>query len=262
MNKQLLKKRALICGGSDGIGKATAIMMADMGCEVTLFARNSTKLQSTIEKLSKKESQKHNFLCADFDDSIALKKEITSYTKRLKNPFNILINNSGGPKGGPLIDAEEDEFRIAFERLLIANHIISKCLVPGMKKIGAGRIINVISTSVTQVLPGLGVSNTIRGSVAQWAKTLAIELGEFNITVNNVLPGYTDTGRLKRLAISKAENTGSTIETVRENWKKNTSLKRIGSPEEVASIIAFLSSDSSSYVTGQNISVDGGRFGV
>ena len=262
MNKQLLKKRALICGGSDGIGKATAIMMADMGCEVTLFARNSTKLQSTIEKLSKKESQKHNFLCADFDDSIALKKEITSYTKRLKNPFNILINNSGGPKGGPLIDAEEDEFRIAFERLLIANHIISKCLVPGMKEIGSGRIINVISTSVTQVLPGLGVSNTIRGSVAQWAKTLALELGEFNITVNNVLPGYTDTGRLKSLAISKAENTGSTIETVRENWKKNTSLKRIGSPEEVASIIAFLASDSSSYVTGQNISVDGGRFGV
>jgi 3-oxoacyl-[acyl-carrier protein] reductase len=262
MKKQLLNKRALICGSSDGIGKASAIMMADQGCEVTLFARNREKLKSTLRELPKEDGQKHNYLCADFDDSSSLKKEIVSYVRELKDPINILINNSGGPKGGPLIEAKEEELRTTFERLLIANHIISKALVPGMKKLGSGRIINVISTSVVQVLPGLGVSNTIRGSVAQWAKTLAIELGEYNITVNSVLPGYTNTERLKSLGINKAKKTGLTIDQIRKNWEKNTSLKRIGNPEEIASMIAFLSSDSSSYVTGQNISVDGGRIGV
>ena len=128
--------------------------------------------------------------------------------------MDILVNNSGGPHGGPLIDADEEEFRIAFERLLICNHILAKAVVPGMKKIKWGRIINIISTSVRQVIPGLGVSNTVRGSVAQWGKTLALELGEFGITVNNILPGYTATARLKELAKSKSESTGLEIKDI------------------------------------------------
>ena len=127
---------------------------------------------------------------------------------------------------------------------------------------GYGRIINIISTSVNQVLPGLGVSNTIRGSVSQWAKTLAIELGEHGITVNNILPGYTDTNRLKSLAVSKSKQLGIRVEEIRAQWKSNTSLKRIGKPEEIANVILFLASEASSYVTGHNLSVDGGRFGV
>ena len=262
MKKSLLNKRALICGSTDGIGKAAALMMADQGCEVTLFARNKIKLQSTLKELSNEEGQNHSSLCADFDDASLLEKKIVSFVNKLEKPINILINNSGGPKGGALLEADEKEFRIAFERLVIANHIIIKSLVPSMKIMKYGRIINVISTSISQVIPGLGVSNTIRGSVAQWAKTLAIELGEFGITVNNILPGYTDTNRLKNLGAAKAKKLSITIEEVREEWKKNTSLKRIGKPEEIASVIAFLASDASSYITGHNLSVDGGRFGV
>ena len=262
MKKSLLNKRALICGSTDGIGKATALMMADQGCEVILFARNKNKLQLTLKELPNEEGQNHSFLCADFDNASLLEEEIASCINNLEKPINILVNNSGGPKGGALLEADEQEFRIAFERLLIANHIIIKSLVPSMKKMNSGRIINVISTSVNQVIPGLGVSNTIRGSVAQWAKTLAIELGEFGITVNNILPGYTDTDRLKSLGIAKAKKLGVTIEEVRESWEENTSLKRIGKPEEIASVITFIASDASSYITGHNFSVDGGRFGV
>jgi 3-oxoacyl-[acyl-carrier protein] reductase len=175
---------------------------------------------------------------------------------------HILVNNSGGPKGGALIDAVENEFRQAFERLLICNQILAKAVFPGMKELGSGRIINIISTSVRQVIPGLGVSNTIRGAVAQWAKTLALELGEFGITVNNVLPGYTNTARLQSLADLKAKSLGVTPEEINEMWKNNTSMRRLGEPEEVASAVAFLASDAASYINGHDISVDGGRFGA
>ncbi len=176
--------------------------------------------------------------------------------------YRILVNNSGGPHGGPLIEAKEDEFRIAFERLLICNQIMAQATVSGMKKLGSGRIINIISTSVRQVIPGLGVSNTIRGAVAQWAKTLALELGEFGITVNNILPGYTATARLQELAESKAESMGKTVEDISKIWADNTSLKRLGKPEEIANAVAFLASDSAGYISGHNLSIDGGRFGA
>ena len=180
----------------------------------------------------------------------------------LGKPVDILINNSGGPHGGPIIEADENEFRVAFERLLICNQIMAKAVFPGMKEQGSGRIINIISTSVKQVIPGLGVSNTIRGSVAQWGKTLAIELGEYGICVNNILPGYTSTARLQDLADSKAEALGVTPKEIREVWAKNTSLRRLGAPEEIANTVAFLASDESGYITGHNLSVDGGRFGA
>ena len=137
---------------------------------------------------------------------------------------------------------------------------MAKAVVPGMKEKGVGRIINIISTSVKQVIPGLGVSNTIRGSVAQWGKTLALELGENGICVNNILPGYTATDRLNYLAESKANSLGVDIEDIRSQWAKNTALKRIGNVDEVANTVLFLASDESSYITGHNFSVDGGRF--
>jgi len=172
------------------------------------------------------------------------------------------VNNSGGPHGGPLIEAKEDEFRLAFERLLICNQILAKAAVPGMKILGSGRIINIISMSVNQVIPGLGVSNTIRGAVAQWAKTLALELGGFGITVNNILPGYTATERLQELAENKAKSMGKTVEDIYKAWAKNTSLRRLGKPKEIASAVAFLASDSAGYINGHNLSIDGGRFGA
>jgi len=260
MNLSLKHKHAFVCGSTDGIGKASALLLAEHGCEITLIARNQEKLDSTLLELAQNNGQNHSTVCADFDDPETLKERVNSQISTLGKPVDILVNNSGGPHGGTLIEAEEDEFRIAFERLLICNHIMAKAVVPGMKEQGSGRIINIISTSVRQVIPGLGVSNTIRGSVAQWGKTLAIELGEYGICVNNILPGYTATARLQDLADSKAESMGVTPDQIQDGWAKNTSLRRLGAPQEIAGTIAFLASDAAGYISGHNLSVDGGRF--
>jgi len=260
MNLSLKHKHAFVCGSTDGIGKASALLLAEHGCEITLIARNQEKLDSTLLELAQNNGQNHSTVCADFDDPETLKERVNSQISTLGKPVDILVNNSGGPHGGALIEAEEDEFRIAFERLLICNHIMAKAVVPGMKEQGSGRIINIISTSVRQVIPGLGVSNTIRGSVAQWGKTLAIELGEYGICVNNILPGYTATARLQDLADSKAESMGVTPDQIQDGWAKNTSLRRLGAPQEIAGTVAFLASDAAGYISGHNLSVDGGRF--
>tara|TARA_B100000579_G_scaffold437002_1_gene464784 strand:+ start:918 stop:1706 length:789 start_codon:yes stop_codon:yes gene_type:complete len=262
MNLSLENKHAIVCGSSDGIGKASAIIMAQRGCEVSLVARNQEKLDLTLSNLKTDQGQQHQTVCVDFDQPEKVKEKVTSHIGSLGRNVDILVNNSGGPHGGPLIEADENEFMVAFERLLICNQIMAKAVFPGMREQGSGRIINIISTSVKQVIPGLGVSNTIRGSVAQWGKTLAIELGEYGICVNNILPGYTATARLQDLADSKATSLGVTSEEIREMWAKNTSLKRLGTPEEIANTIAFLASDESGYITGHNLSVDGGRFGA
>jgi len=263
MNYSFNDKHAIVCGSTDGIGKATAFELAANGCDITLVARNEDKLEKTLAELPKqKREQNHSFLKADFNNANSLKSKINFYINELDKPVHILVNNSGGPKGGNLLHAEIDEFRQAFERLLIANQIISQAVAPIMKRNRYGRIINIISTSVKQVIPGLGVSNTIRGSVAQWAKTLAMELGPYQISVNNVLPGYTVTNRLNELAMGKALKEKTTPDEIKKNWESNTTLKRLGSPKEIANVIVFLCSDKSSYITGQNISVDGGRIGV
>ena len=262
MKLSFKNKHAIVCGSTDGIGRSTAKSLASLGCEITLVARNQEKLDEVRSSLLMNHNQNHQVICADFNDSNGLEEKVNIHMDSLGKVVDILVNNSGGPHGGPLIEADEDEFRIAFERLLICNQVMTKAVFPGMKKKGSGRIINIISTSVTQVIPGLGVSNTIRGSVAQWGKTLALELGEYGICVNNVLPGYTSTARLKELAESKAKKLGVTSDDIYDQWEKNTSLKRLGTPEEIANAILFLASDESAYVTGHNLSVDGGRFGA
>ena len=262
MDLSLKGNRAIVCGSTDGIGKASALLMAERGASITLVARNKDKLNTTLTELSTEYGQSHSTICADFNQPDELIQMMQAHLIESDCTYRILVNNSGGPHGGPLIEAKEDEFRVAFERLLICNHIMTKAVVPGMKAQGSGRIINIISTSVRQVIPGLGVSNTIRGAVAQWAKTLALELGEFGITVNNILPGYTATARLQELAENKAESMGVTPDQIQDDWAKNTSLKRLGTPDEIASSVAFLASDAAGYVSGHNLSVDGGRFGA
>jgi len=258
MNKSLKGRRALVCGGTDGIGKASALLLAERGAEIVIMARNKEKLNNVRNELSTSFGQKHSTVCADFNEPDNLKNSIFS---QLKESINILINNSGGPSGGQLIDANEEEFRIAFERLLIANQVITKAIIPMMKVHQNGRIINIISISVNQVIRGLGVSNTIRGAVAQWGKTLALELGAFGITVNNVLPGYTATKRLKELAKEIAAKRDVSPDEIESDWAKSSSLNRLGKPHEIACAIAFLASDEASYINGFNMTVDGGRFG-
>ncbi len=262
MELSLKGNRAIVCGSTDGIGKASALLMAERGASITLVARNKNKLNTTLTELSTEYGQSHSNICADFNHPNELKQILGEHLKENSCTYRILVNNSGGPHGGPLIEAKEDEFRLAFERLLICNQILAKAAVPGMKILGSGRIINIISMSVNQVIPGLGVSNTIRGAVAQWAKTLALELGGFGITVNNILPGYTATERLQELAENKAKSMGKTVEDIYKAWAKNTSLRRLGKPKEIASAVAFLASDSAGYINGHNLSIDGGRFGA
>ena len=255
---ELLGKKALVCGSTQGMGFATAKLMAERGASITLVARNEAKLNSAKDELDTSNGQVHSILIADFSKPEELKEVISSYVADGNQP-TILVNNTGGPKGGPIIDAELDEFHAAFIQHLICNHVLVQALYGGMKDQGSGRIINVISTSVKQPLNGLGVSNTIRGAVANWSKTLANELGAFNITVNNVLPGATNTGRLNSIAESKAGKTGQSVGDILSGMAQLSPMQRIAEPTEVAEAIAFLASDRASYINGINVPVDGGR---
>ena len=254
MNLNIQNKNALVCGSTQGIGLATAILLAEEGVNVTLIARNEEKLKKTVAQLPNK-NQCHGYLVADFSKPKELKEVLANSDLQ----FHILVNNTGGPAGGPIFNAKLEEFDSAFTQHLKCNHILVQSLVPFMKSQCFGRIINVISTSVKQPLDGLGVSNTIRGAVASWSKTLANELGEFGITVNNVLPGATGTARLKEIIDNKANKTGKSFDEVAEAMKNASPAKRFAKPEEVAAAIVFLSSKKASYINGINIPVDGGR---
>ncbi|MGB1268323.1 MAG: SDR family oxidoreductase [Flavobacteriaceae bacterium] len=255
MNFNLNNKNALVCGSTQGIGKATALQLAELGTTVTLIARNETKLKAVLSELSTSNGQQHNYIVADFQNPTDLQSKLNTANQT----FHILINNTGGPAGGPVFNASLDEFESAFTQHLKCNHILVQAVVPAMKEAGYGRIINIISTSVKQPLAGLGVSNTIRGAVANWSKTLAGELGSFGITVNNVLPGATGTERLKQIITNKAEKTGQSFEEVSNAMKNDIPAKRFAQPEEIANAIVFLASEAASYINGINVPVDGGR---
>jgi 3-oxoacyl-[acyl-carrier protein] reductase len=250
-------KSIVICGGSDGIGKSCAELFAAKGGSTTLIARNKEKLMSVINDLDTSKGQVHKHICADFNNPEELDIKIN---KELSSKTDILINNSGGPRGGLLEKSTLAEFRVSFDRLLLSNQIVTRHAIKRMKKQKYGRIINIISMSIKQVIPGLGVSNTIRGAVAQWGKTLALELGEYGITVNNILPGYTKTDRLSELSTAKAKDLNITKEQIEAMWADSTALKRLAEPKEIANTILFLASEGSSYITGHNLAVDGGRY--
>jgi 3-oxoacyl-[acyl-carrier protein] reductase len=257
MNLDLNGKRAVVCGSTQGIGKASAIELALLGASITLIARDEEKLKSVLTELPSKGNQKHDFIVADFSHPEIIKSKIELYA--IENVSHILINNTGGPPAGLAIDASIEEYIKAFASHLLCNQIMTQALVPSMKKEKFGRIINIISTSVKAPIKGLGVSNTIRGAVANWSKTLATELGPFGITVNNVLPGTTMTGRLDFVIKSKVAQTGKSYDAVVSDMIAEVPVGRLSSPEEVGSVVAFLSSPAAGYVNGINVPVDGGR---
>lgn len=257
MNLDLKNKNALICGSTAGIGKASAILLAEMGATITLLARDESKLKSTLSALSIQFGQKHDYLIADFSDPDLLQSIVTKAAQAKQ--FHILLNNTGGPKGGAIFSAQRSEFVHAFSQHLICNQILVQAVVPGMKKAEYGRIINIISTSVKQPIDGLGVSNTIRGAVANWSKTLANELGQFGITVNNVLPGFTATDRLDDIVASAANKLNKSEEEASNFMKSLVPARRFADPEEIANAVAFLATEAASYINGINLPVDGGR---
>ncbi len=257
MNLNLKNKNALVCGSTQGIGKATAMALAELGANVTLIARNEEKLLDVLTELPNT-YQTHNYIVADFQNPTELGEKVAEHLKNI-GTYHILVNNTGGPKGGSAFSADLEDFEQAFTQHLKSNHILVQTVVPGMKESDFGRIINIISTSVKQPLDGLGVSNTIRGAVANWSKTLANELAEYGITVNNVLPGATATERLTEIITNKAQKTGKSVEEVSKAMKNAVPAKRFAQPGEIANTVAFLASEAAAYINGINLPVDGGR---
>lgn len=258
MDLNLSGKRALVGGGSDGIGKAAATELARMGAEVCLLARNTDKLAKAVTELPAPAGQKHDFISVDFNDVVNLESVLRQYLEKHQD-FDILINNTGGPPAGPAHQADVEEYLTAFRQHLIANQVLVRLLLPGLRKSDNARIINVISTSVKAPLPNLGVSNTVRGAVANWSKTLSQELGTDGVTVNNVLPGATETGRLTNIIENKAQKLKITKEEASAKMTAQIPLRRFAKPEEVANMIAFLASPAAAYINGVSIPVDGGR---
>ena len=256
MSEQTLKGyHALVCGASRGIGRACAETLAERGARLTLVARNRETLESVRNALPGEKGIEHAVLVLDLDDTQGLAKRLDEIVE----PVHILVNNAGGPPGGPLIDAEPDEFRRGFERLLIAAHLLTRHVVPGMREAGYGRIVNIISTSVREPIPGLGVSNTIRAACAGWAKTLSRELASYAITINNVLPGFTATDRLASLFDTRAQRTGKSREAVEKAALDSVPAGRFAKPVEIAAAVAFLAGPDAGYITGSSLAVDGGR---
>lgn len=262
MNIDLSGKNAFVGGSTQGLGKATALELASLGASVTLIARRESALKEVCESLDTSHGQTHDYLVADFSQPEELRSVVDNYLNSHKKNIHILINNSGGPAGGPIIEADIEDFFNAYRMHLVCNHILTQAVVPGMKEAGYGRIINIISTSVKVPIKGLGVSNTTRGAVASWAKTLANELGAFGITVNNLLPGMTETERLRSLITSWAKQRGISEDEMKEILYGTVPAGRFAQPEEIGQVIAFLASSAASYVNGINLPVDGGRTGT
>lgn len=259
MNLNLKGKKAFVCGSTQGIGKAAAIELAALGATVVLLSRNEESLKQVKQELSVEAGQEHDYIAVDFTDAASLKTKLNQYLEKNKQAVHILVNNTGGPPAGKALDATTEAFLTAFNNHLLCNHILVQALVEGMKKEKYGRIINIISTSVKQPIPGLGVSNTIRAAVSNWSKTLAGELGSFGITVNNVLPGATSTQRLQSIIENKAKKTGEPVSVIEAEMQAEIPAARFAEPVEVANVIAFLATPAAAYINGINVPVDGGR---
>ncbi|OWY23085.1 short-chain dehydrogenase [Sphingobacteriales bacterium UPWRP_1] len=259
MNIDLTGKNALVCGSSQGIGKAAAEELALLGANITLFARTESSLREVLQGLDQSKGQHHNYLCADFSNPEQVQQIVAGYLALQQTVFHILVNNTGGPPGGPITNATPQAFLQAYNNHLICNQLLAQTVLPGMKAAQYGRIINIISTSVKAPIAGLGVSNTTRWAVAGWAKTWANEVGQFGITVNNVLPGYTATQRLYSLIDARAAAAQTTPQAIAADMVNSIPARRFAQPHEVAVAVAFLASPAAAYINGINLPVDGGR---
>jgi 3-oxoacyl-[acyl-carrier protein] reductase len=254
----LTGRHALVCGASQGIGRASAVELAELGADVTLLARSADALKAVAESLPRiHDTQRHRWHAVDMHDTAAL--QTTAADIVAEAPAHILINNTGGPPGGPIQNAQLSEFENAFRQQLLAGQVLLQAVLPGMRASHYGRMVNVISTSVKEPIAGLGVSNTVRSAVAAWAKTLAGELAAEGITVNSVLPGYTRTQRLDSLLAAQATSSGRSERDIADSLIASVPARRFGEASEVAAVIAFLCTPAAAYVNGVSIAVDGGR---
>ncbi len=256
MDLNLEGRWALVGGASQGIGQAAATALAGAGANVVLMARRSEVLEQVRESLPN--AQKHRTLALDQERLEDVSSAITRLVAET-GPIAVWVNNTGGPKPGLLAEASPDEIERAFRGHVLASQIILRALLPGMKELGYGRIINVLSTSVKVPIPNLGVSNTIRGAMASWAKTLSYELGPMGITVNNILPGFTETPRMDVVVNGTAQKSGKPADAIRKEMTEGVPAKRWASPSETADAILYFASPAAAYISGVSLPVDGGR---
>jgi 3-oxoacyl-[acyl-carrier protein] reductase len=260
MNLSLSGKNALVCGSTQGIGLAIAKELALLGASCTLIARNENTLALAVASLSTETGQQHGYLVADFSDRAAVEQTVRQYVSN--TTVHILVNNTGGPPAGPIMDASPDVFLRYFEQHIAVNQVLAVACLDGMKAAGYGRIINIISTSVRIPIDNLGVSNTIRGATASWAKTWSNEVAQFGITVNNVLPGFTKTERLNALIQNIAARKGVEEDTVAQQMAAEVPARRFGEADEIAAYAAFLATPAAAYINGTSVPIDGGRTGA
>lgn len=260
MNLDLTNKTALVCGASQGLGLACATELALLGANVVAASRNEEKLKTAIQQFDVSKGQQHTYLIVDLSKPQVARQAVSAFLAK-NEIIHILVNNAGGPPSSPMIDTDAAEIEKAFQTHVISSHLLAQLVIPGMKKAGFGRIVNVVSTSVKQPINGLGISNLVRAAVANWAKTLANEISSFGITVNNVLPGFTNTDRINYLFDKQAAEQGISKEEIIEKTIAAIPVKRIGEPAEFGAVVAFLCTPAAAYINGINLPVDGGRTG-
>jgi len=256
-NSSLDDRHALVCGGSDGIGQAIALALAEQGATVAVLARRTERLEALLPKLKQAGAPDAYALTADLNDRHSALQTVVQHIEQTGG-IHILVNNSAGPGAGPILDAQSEAFAEGFGRHVLAAHELLTLCLPGMRHAGYGRIINIISTSVREPIVNLGVSNTIRGAMASWAKSVSKELPA-GVTINNILPGFTQTARLDALKQAAAKRLHKTVDEVEKGWLAMIPEGRLAQPEEIGGVAAFLASPMAAYIRGVSLPVDGGR---
>lgn len=256
MNISLKGKKALVGGSSDGIGKAIAMQLAASGASVTLVSRSENKLKKISTDLDTSFGQKHQYVVVDYTNFENYQSKISAYFDT--HTVDILVNNTQGPSAGNSLEKHTEDYQQAFNLLFKTTIYTTELALKNMIQNKWGRIINVASVSVKEPLSYLALSNSIRAAVVTWAKSLASDVGEYQITVNSILTGYFDTNRIAQLNATKAKQLGVSEAKVRQEMEDKVALKRIGKPEEYGFLVAFLASDKAAYITGTAVPIDGG----
>lgn len=248
---------ALVAASSRGLGRAVAEELAAEGADLAICARGEERLEAAAERIREETGRRVLPVPTDLAEPDAVRRLVEA-TLSEYGRVDVLVTNAGGPPSGPFESHSRDDWRRAVRLTLESALDLTRGVLPGMKKRGWGRIVNITSIAVKQPVDGLILSNSIRAAVTGFARTLANEVAPFGITVNNALPGYTWTDRVRELARSAAEAKGGSADEVVSEWKKRIPADRLAEPREFAALVAFLASERAAYITGSSIAVDGG----